>query len=292
MQADCNTALKVFHRVFDLSDRALQVEMSLMFYEEGAYQLALDNINKLENSAPISEYIRSIKGLCLLLNKQYSEAEEELQKINSNKNFYISARKYLLIYYWVVQDYRKAAGCLKRIKNAGAEPAINYVLNLLIRGYTGKTNTVVDQAYNLAKQIMELVVEFDDIDRVDEAFQNLAPILGERPSRLLAEIFYKCEKYELAEKEFRYLLETENTDAQAFYYLGKTFWARGDLHGAENYLCQAINNGLETPKIRWEVARLYQELAIESLREGFKDCPDSEERQKLLQELLNKMLEV
>jgi glycosyltransferase involved in cell wall biosynthesis len=284
--------IESLNRVFDLSDRALQVEMALMFYEEGAYQLALDNINKLEKSAPISEHIRSIKGLCLLRNKQYSEAEEELQKINSNKNFYISARKYLLIYYWLVQDYRKAAGCLKRIKNAGAEPAINYVLNLLIRGYTDKTNTVQDQAYILAKQIMELVIELDDNDRVDEAFQNLAPILGERPSRLLAEIFYKCEKYELAEKEFRYLLETDNTDAQAFYYLGKTFWARGNLHGAENYLCQAINNGLETPKIRLEVARLYQELAIESLREGFKDCPDSEERQKLLQELKDKMLEV
>ncbi len=284
--------IQSLNKVFDLSDRALQAEMALMFYEEGAYQLALDNINELENSAPISEYIRSIKGLCLLRNKQYSEAEEELQKINSNKNLYISARKYLLIYYWLVQDYRKAAGCLKRIKNAGAEPAINYVLNLLIRGYTGKTNTVQDQAYILAKQIMELVVELDDIGRIDEAFQNLAPILGERPSRLLAEIFYKYEKYELAEKEFRYLLETDNTDAQTFYYLGKTFWARGDLHGAENYLCQAINKGLETPKIRWEAARLYQELAIESLREGFKDYPDSEEMQKLLQELKDKMLEI
>ncbi|MDD3363412.1 MAG: hypothetical protein PHZ03_00365, partial [Syntrophomonas sp.] len=241
------------NKVFDLSDRALQAEMALMFYEEGAYQLALDNINKLENSAPISEYIRLIKGLCLLRNKQYSEAEEELQNINSNKNLYITARKYLLIYYWLVQDYRKAAGCLKRIKNAGAEPAINYVLNLLIRGYTGKTNAVQEQTYNLAKQIMELVVELDDIERVDEAFQNLAPILGERPSRLLAEIFYKCEKYELAEKEFRYLLETDNSDAQAFYYLGKTCWAKGDLHDAEKYLFQAIINGLETPKIRWEV---------------------------------------
>lgn len=280
------------NRVFDLSDQALQIDMALMFYEEGAYQLALNNINKLENSAPISEYIRAIKGACLLRNKQYTEAEEELQNISSNKNLYISARKYLLVYYWLVQDCRKAAGCLKRIKNAGAEPAINYVLNLLISGYSGKTNTGQDQAYNLAKQIMEMVVEFDDIDRVDEAFQNLAPILGERPSRLLAEIFYKYEKYELAEKEFNYLLEKDNTDAQAFYYLGKTFWVRGDLHGAENYLCQAINKGLETPKIRWEVARLYQELAIESLREGLKDCPDSEEMQKLLQELKDKMLEV
>ena len=280
------------NRVFDLSDRALQVDMALMFYEEGAYQLALDNIDKLENSAPISEYIRSIKGRSLLRNKQYSEAEEELQKINSNKNSYINARKYLFIYYWLVQDYRKAAGCLKRIKNVGAEPSISYVLNLLIRGYTSKTNIVIDQAYKQAKEIMDLVVELGDSDQIDEAFQNIAPILGERPSRLLAEIFYKYEKYELAEKEFRYLLETDNTDAQAFYYLGKTCWARGDLHGAEKYLCQAINKGLEIPKIRWEVARLYQEMAIEALREGFKDCPDSEERQELFKELEERLLEV
>lgn len=280
------------NRVFDLSDRALQVDMAVMFYEQGAYHLALDNINNLENNAPISEYIRLIKGLCLLSNKQYSEAEEELQKINSNKNLYISARKYLFIYYWLVQDYRKAAGCLKRIKNVGADPAVSYVLNLLIRGYAGKENAVVDHAYKLAKEIMDLVVELGDSNQIDESFQNLAPILGERPSRLLAEIFYKYEKYELAEKEFRYLLETDNTDAQAFYYLGKAYWARGDLHEAENYLCQAINKGLETPKIRWEVARLYQELVIESLRKGFKDCPDSEERQKLFNELEERLLEM
>lgn len=280
------------NRVFDLSDRALQVDMAAMFYEEGAYQLALDNISKLENIAPISEDVRAIKGLCLLRNKQYSEAEEELQKINNNNYLYISARKYLLIYYWLVQDYRKAAGCLKRIKNTGAEPALSYVLDLLIRGYTGKTNTVIDHAYKLAREIMDLVVELGNSDQLDEAFQNFAPILGERPSRLLAEILYKYEKYELAEKEFRCLLEADNTDAQAFYYLGKTFWAQRDLHAAENHLCQAINKGLKTPKIRWEMARLHQELAIESLRKGFKDCPNSEEMQKLFQELEDRLLEV
>jgi len=284
--------VECLNRVFDLSDRALKADMALMFYEEGAYQLALDNIGQLENSGPISEYIRVIKGLSLLRNKQYSLAEDDLQYIYDNQGLYILARQYLLVYYWLKQDYRKAAGCLKRIKNAGADPTPIYVLNLLIRGYADNTHIVQDQAYRLAGQILELVVEQGEIIRIDEAFQNLAPLLGERPSRLLAELYFKYEKYQMAEEEFRHLLETDHTDAQALYYLGKSCWARGDLKNAAEYLCQATYNGLETPKIRWETARLYQELAIASLREGIRQCPASKDTLRVLQNLEDDRLEL
>lgn len=280
------------NRVFDLNDVSIQIELALIFYKEGAYQLALDCINYLEGSQQISENTRLLKGLCLLRNKQYSTAEEELQIINNNKILYITARQYLLLYYWLVQDYRKVSDCLKTIKTAGADPATIYVLNLLTTGDTSKINTGQNQAYTLAKEIMDLLVELGDSYQINGTWQRLAPLLGDKPSRLLAELYYKHEKYELAEEEFRYLLETDNIDAQAFYYLGKTCWVRGDLKTAEKYLCEIVDKGLDTPKIRWEIARLYQELAIATLKEGLKYCPDSEEQEKLLEELEDKLLEV
>jgi len=281
--------IESLNRVFDLSDRALQAEIAVMFYEEGAYQLALNIINQIEKSGPISDYSRLIKGLCLLRNKQYSNAEEELQIINNE--LYIVARQYLLIYYWLKQDYRKAIEYFKDIKNVESKANITYVLNLLINGYADKTNKLHEH-YGLAREIVELVVEIGDNDQIDEAFQNLSSLLGVRPSRFLAETFFKYEKYELAEKEFCYLLKIDYSNAQASYYLGKTLWARGDLHGAEKYLRYAIGNGLNTPKLRWEIARLYQELTITNLREGLNYCPDNEAIQILIKELEEKLLEV
>ncbi len=281
------------NKVFDLSDTGLSIEMALIFYGEGAYQLALDCIQRLENSGPIAENIRLLKGLSLLRNRQFQEAEEELQLIINNKTLYITARQYLLLYYWLVQDYRKVSGCLRRINNAGADADMVYVLNLLIRGNSTKNkNTVSSQVYALVKEIMDLLIELGDNCRVSEAFQNLGPLLGERPSHLLAEYFYKYEKYELAEKEFRCLLEANDKDAWTFYYLGKIFWVQGDLNSAEKHLREAIEKGLDTPKIRMETARLYQEQAIAALSECFKLCPVSKEREDYIQVLESVLLEV
>jgi len=283
------------NKVFDLSHAGLQADMASIFYKEGAYKLALDCIKQLEDYGQISENIKLLKGLCLLRNKQYSEAEEELQLINNNKPLYIMARQYLLLYYWLVQDYRKASGCLRRIKNAGADPATIYILNLLTRGTSSHTNeisTVQDRLYTLVKEIMDLLVEIGDSHRVNEAFQNVAPLLGKRPSHLLAELYYNHEKYELAQEEFRSLLETDNIDARTFYYLGKTCWAQGDLNSTERYFRKAIDKNLDTPKTRWEMARLYQELSVQTLREGLKHCPDSEELTRVLQELEDNLLEI
>jgi len=284
--------INALNRIFDLSDGNVQTDMAIIFFEEAAYQLALNCVNYLENSGPISENIKLLKGLCLLRNKQHNEAIAELQDINENETLYNEAQQYLILYYWLAQDYRKVSGCLRRLKNTGAEASTIHVLNLLSRGHSSITKADPKQAYKLAEHIMNLVVELGDSNRIEEAFQNLAPLLGERPSYLLAELLFRYEKYDLAAEEFRYILATDHTDAQALYYLGKNCWAQGDLNSAADFLHQAIANGMETPKIRWEFARLYQELAIVNLREGLKECPEGEEMQQLLQELEDRLLEV
>lgn len=281
------------NKIFDLSDTGLRIELAIIFYEEGAYNLVLDCIQQLEESGPLVEKAKLLKGLALLRNKQYSEAEAELLLINNHKNLHIKAQQYLLLYYWLIQDKQKASGCLHRISNTGAEPVVIYVLNLLIGGKVKRNiNAVPGLEYALAKDLMDLLIELGDRHRVNEAFQNLVPVLGGRPSYLLAEILYKYKKYELAEEEFRCLLETNHTGARVFYYLGKICWARGDLNGAEQYLHDAIVNGLDIPKIHMETVRLHQEQAIASLKKGSKLCPVSLNRSALIEELENCMIEI
>lgn len=286
-----NYTIDSLNRVFDLSDRNLQSELTSIFYKEGAYQLALDQINQLESNGQISEKIRLFKGLSLMRIKKYSEAEDVLRNITQDKNLYIQALQYLLLYYWIAKDYRTALECRRQIKNAKADPSTVYVLNLLTRSYANKAGIIQEQSYKLAKELMGLIVELGDSNQVDVAFYNLAPIMRERPSYLLAELYYNYEKYELAKAEFLSLLEISNNYPLVYYYLGKTCWALGDLDTALQNLQQAIKSGLDTPRIIWEKARLHQEQAIKILKEGIHHFPD-EHVMNQIQELEEKLIEI
>lgn len=248
------------NRVFDLSDGNALAEVASMFCEEGAYQLALDLIGQLEAGGQISESIRLLKGLCLLRNKQFCDSEKELQLITHNVTHYVRARQYLLIYYWLKKDYPKASDCLKRIRTTGPDPTIIYVLQLLIRGYASGMYVIQNQVYPILKAVLDMIVELGNVLQVNEAYQNLTPLLGERPSYLLAELFFKYGRNQLAEEELHKLLEQGNTGALIYYYLGKLCWVRGDLKNAKGYFDQVINNGLDTPGIRWEMFCLNQGL--------------------------------
>lgn len=279
-------------RIFDLSDRSLQEEMAAMFYHERAYQLALDFIGQLEARGSISEKLRFIKGLCFLRNKQYFDAEEELQRVNNDVTLYIKAQLHLMLYYWLAQDFRQVSDSLIRIKDAGVDLTTLNVLNMLTSGHSSKTIKISRQVYALVGEIVDLLVELGESCRIDQAFHNLVPLTGERPSRLLAELFYKYGKYDLAQGEFLSRLETDINDAQTYYYLAKICWAQGDLYGAVSFFHQTIKTGLDTPKIRWEAARLHQELATSNLRAGLKHCPETEERQKLVRDFEHILLEI
>lgn len=286
-----NYTIDSLTRVFDLSDRNLQSELSSIFYNEGAYQLALDRINQLESNGQIPERIRLLEGLSLMRLKNYSEAEYAFRNITQEKNLYIKAWQYQLLYYWIAKDHHTALECRRQIISAKADPSTIYVLNLLTRGYANKAGIIQEQAYQMAKELMGLIVELGDCNQVDDAFYNLAPILRERPSYLLAKLYYNYEKYELAKGEFLSLLEIGNNFPLVYYYLGKTCWALGDLDSALQNLQQAIKNGLDTPRITWEKARLHQEQAIKTLKEGIHHFPH-EHGLNRIQELEERLIEI
>jgi len=249
------------NRIFDLSDRNLQAEIASIFYDEGAYQLTVDCINRLESSGSIQESIRLLKGLSLMRLKKYSEAVEVLNNITRDTSLYIEARQYLFFYYWIIKDSPMAFEYLRQLKKAEADPTIMYVLNLLTRNHADSTDIAWAKAHQLAKEVLSFIVELRENKKTVRTFSILTPLLGERPSMLLAEAYYNCDKYEFAKEEFLSLLKTGSKYPLVFYYLGKTCWALGDLGLALEYFQQAINGGLDTPKLNYEKANLEQELA-------------------------------
>ncbi len=282
-------------QVFDLSDKSLQANLAAIFFEEGAYQLALERLDILENGTQLSEKMTLLRGLCLMRSGHYDAAVKELNAINRDKIFFIQAQQNLLLYYWLQHDESKLIRCLQNIKKVGA----NMLLLEILSAFTGKKDQDIkklqankQQANELIKDIMGFLVELGTGHSIDKAWENLSFFVGTRPSTLLAELFYKWGKYDLALKEYRQLIETEKTDARTIYYLGKSCWGQENLEAAAVYLQQAIEKGLNIPKVRRELIKLYQELAIRTLREEISSCPDNQELPEILQQMEDNLLPV
>ncbi|NLI91350.1 MAG: glycosyltransferase [Peptococcaceae bacterium] len=254
------------NRVFDLSDPSLQVELASIFYAEGAYQLALDYLEKFEGNRQISEKTMLLKGLCLLRLKKFPEFEEVLQKITQSTELFINAGQYLLFYHRVIKNSPLALEYLKQIKNAGADPTTLYVLNLITCNPANNSGIDLNRAYDLAKEFIELAVEICEENQITQIFNSLGPLLGKRPSRLLAETYYNFAKFELAREEYLSLLRTGQDYPLTVYYLGKIYWTLGDPDSALQYLNRAIKGGLDTPKIRQEKERLSQDLTLKDFK--------------------------
>jgi len=279
------------NRVFDLSDPDLQAELASIFYDEGAYQLTLDCLENLESSSQLSEKARLLKGLCLLRLKKFAESEEVLHNITNDLKLFIEARQYLLLLQ-VMKNNPLALEYLEQIKNSGADAATLYVLNLLTYSPVDNAGIIQNQAYQLAKKFIELTVEIGENNQITRIFNRLGPLFGKRPSWLLAQTFYHFGKFELAKEEFLSLLKTGRDCPLAFYYLGKTCWALEDLDSALQYLNQAINGGLDTPKIRREKERLNQDLTLKDLNNKLRNSPDEQELIQQIKALEEARLEI
>lgn len=279
------------NQVFDLSDPGLKVDLAAIFYDEGAYRLAFDCLNKLETSRQMTERAMLLKGLCLLRLKKYTEAEEALHNIIHDPRLFIESRQYLLLLQ-VINNCPLALEYLEQIKNSGADATTLYVLNLLTHSPANDDGIVRNQAYALAKRFIELTVEIGDKNQIARIFNSLGSLLEKRPSRLLAETLYNFEKYELAKKEYISLLKTGQDSPLIFYYLGKTCWALEDLESALQYINQAMSGGLDTPKIRREKERLDQELTLNLLKNKLLYFPDQQELIQKIKAIEGAMIEI
>ncbi|MEN6351805.1 MAG: tetratricopeptide repeat protein, partial [Syntrophomonas sp.] len=286
--------VQALNQVFDLSDIRLQVQLANTFYHEGAYFLALDCINRLAADKQLPENIRLLKGLCLLRSRRYKPAEQELQAINRDKDMFIKAQQYLMLYYWLQGDYPKVAGSLEKIKQAGTDPGFLAILSTFSHDSALKLEfiaTVDKENHSILTEILDFLVELGSPVEIDKVWPRLFP-LKHRPSQILAETLYKYKKYELAEEELRRLLAGGNLEAAAHYYLAKSCWAQGNLTDAAKFMDRAIQLGLDIPRVRWEISRIHQELAIAHLEHGLSGCPDSLELCEYLQELKEQLIEV
>lgn len=283
--------VEALSRVFDLSDPGLQADLAGIFFEEGAYRLALNCLGNLSPSY-MSGKLRILQSRCLLLEKRYDEAEQVLLQTAREYPFSRESRYLLVLNYWWTGKNPAALHVLQELRNIGDEDG-SAVLACLIEGSKHQINFKVQAGpKKLAREIMHLLTGFADESSVILAWTRLETWMGPRPSRLLAEFLLNHQRFQEAEHEYTRCLEAGQDDALLYYYLAKSCWAMNQLTRAAQYMDRVCEKGLDTPKIRLEAARLYQELAVAALRQGLEHFPDADILDKTLQQSIAGLIDV
>ncbi len=260
--------MKALNTLFDLTNPGMQLDLGYIFFRERAYQLAVQCFDSAGKQAPLPLEARLVKGLCLMRAKQYRLAVRELNAISPESDFYSTAQSNLFFYYWLQKNNRKAAACLKNIKNSGATPVLVEALEILLKGRRpspGALKNSRDAEYPVINEIFERLIEFKEFDSLNDALNCFEDLFETRPTKLLANLYFNYGIYDKAETEYMKLVEQNQAGPEIFYRLGKTYWALNNLARAGQYLCKAVEQGYNSPKLNLEMARLYQDLAVKTL---------------------------
>jgi len=126
----------------------------------------------------------------------------------------------------------------------------------------------------------------------EQAWNCFEGLYVHRPTRLLGDLYYKYNIYDLALIEYLRLLGQGQTTPETSYRLGKIYWNMHNFTDAEKHLKKALKAGYNNPIVHWEVARLYQEMAIKTLEEGMSAYPDNNEMSELMQNLKDNLIHV
>jgi len=294
-QENADYTITALNSVFDLSDPGIQLDLGHLFFQEQAYRLAIECFESAAAQVPVTAQAHLVKGLCLLRTKQYLPAIRELNLIPPGNDFYATAQGNLFLYYWLKRQNKKAAACLKNIKNAGANPTLAEVLEILHKGWRAtpaELKSGEEAVYPIVSEILERLIELGELASFKDAWACFEGLFKTRPTKLLGDLYYKYKMYDKAEAEYRQLLGQNTADPEIFYRLGKTCWALGNLTGAEIFLRKALEQGYNQPKVNWEIARLYQDLAVKTLEEGLQKYPGNQEFLNLLEKIKANLIEV
>lgn len=286
---------KALNTVFDLSDPGIQLDLACLFFAERAYGLTIQCVDTASGRIELSPEACLIKGLSLLRTNRVQEAVLALNLIPPQNAAYMAAQGNLFLYHWLHDENQLMEVHLDNLKTSGLKPALAEVLELLQEDQWVTSDDLVNSISSISGEIvevLEMLIETGGRSGIARAWNCFAGIFNNRPTRMLADLYYKYNVYDMALVEYRRLLDQGETAPETLYRLGKSCWFLGNLTEAETYMRKAMERGYNNPTVHRETARLYQEMAFKTLEEGIATYPNNEEMVELLQNLKDSLIEV
>jgi len=274
-------------KVFEFCTPQANLMIGEIYFRQGAYNLALEYLEKGIEGGLSSPEIQLWKAICLIQEQRYLEALRIVGNYGIDSNLYPLAKLNELFCFWLQGHKKKVRAIYAQLKALGLAEDTEMVLNLFVDVPDKQKNngnvTIGQDGMALLLDIIKRLLYMNEASKALNLLYNVSPqSAGEYTltiGRLLYDYGYK-DKAEIFLREYL----TVKQDSEAHFLLAEICQEKGRYLEAERHYRYALEINPDEPRYYIRQINLYENMRKEILQEALQKYPDVEIFRKLSEE--------
>ncbi|ABO49938.1 glycosyl transferase, family 2 [Desulforamulus reducens MI-1] len=249
-------------KVLDFSSPQATLILSNIFFQQGAYKLTLEFLERLIRMGNSSAEILFRKSFCLIQERRFLEALRILNEYTADSYIYPLAKFNQILCFWVQGKKRKVRSLVQEIRTLEPAEDTESILRLLLRSQEKRKYVhrifLGKDAVTLLLDIVGRLLYLSELTRVEELFSRVDPkCLGDRMLDIIR-LYHEHGYYEKTVELLQEYIEA-NQNGEAHFLLAETHRELGDFIEADHHYRYAIELDPSQPRYYISQSKLYED---------------------------------
>lgn len=252
--------------------------MGRIYFQQGAYNLALEYFERGTTGGPASPEVQLWKAICLIQEQRHLEALRIIDGYQPGHHLYPLAKLNKLFCFWVQGNKRKVRSLLAELYALGlVEDTVN-VLKLFAPPDRRKKVpgvTLGPDGMSLLLEFVTRLLAMNELDKATYLLNRVDPESLAGQHLKIGRLFYDYGYKKEAEAFLRESLDTKEDD-HAYFFLAEIYHEAGNYVDAEQHYRLALELNPAEPKYYVRQINLYDNRYKKILREARQKYPGVE----------------
>ncbi|MFZ5652167.1 MAG: tetratricopeptide repeat protein, partial [Bacillota bacterium] len=283
---DPEYAKKCLEQVCDFCTPEANLMMGQMLFNQSAYQLALEYLEKGAPETGASPEILIWRAICLIQQRRYLEALRILGGFTPGHQLYPLATLNKAFCFWIRGNRRKVRELADDLFALGLSAETGAVVSLLKNSgikRKGPGYSLGEEGMSLLLDLVMRTLDLGEVEKAVELLNGLTRASLIENGKTFGNLFFQYGCPELAEGYLRMHLESSPGCAGTHFTLGQIKEELGQYPEAISLYRQALELDSREPRHYIRLTRLYEKMRRELLEEALARHPDSPVLKDLLE---------
>ncbi len=270
-------------KVLDLGSPQAKLILSNIFFNQKAYQLALEFLEPTDGTASAPPEILLRKAFCLVQQKRFLESLILLGEFTPDSPMYLLAKFNELFCFWVQGKKRKVQVIAEELGDLGLAEDTDNIVKLLLKSQE-KRKTVRriflgQDGVDLLLDLIGRLLDLNEPEKANELYKRVVPDCLVNRQWDIIQLYHRYGYFERTVELLKEYLTT-NRNGDAHFLLAESYQELGNFVEAEQHYRYAIEQDSDQPRYFIGQIRLYEswrrKIAEESPAEeqhGEEDLP-------------------
>lgn len=249
-------------KIFDFSSPQAKLALVNIFFQEGAYRLALDFLEEVLQAGNGTAEILYRKAFCLIQERRFLEALRILSSCTPDSFLFPLAKINELFCYWIQGKRKKVCTIIEEMRALSLSEETDQVLKLLVRVQEKRRNVrkifLGGEGVTLLLDLIKRLLSLKEVEKVNELLNRVDPrCLTDRKWDLILLYQHAGHLEKSVELLEDYLAHTPSGDAH--FLLAESYRELGNYMAADIHYRYAIELDPHQPRYYLKQIALYED---------------------------------